>query len=232
MFDKYKYKTELHAHTSPASTCSEIPPQQLVEIYKSNGYDSIAVTNHFTFSSLNGDDADSYFNRFLEDFYCCREYGEKANLNIIFGAEIRFSENRNDYLIYGICPEDMNDIKKLLDIGIDEFYKNYKNDRNIIIHAHPFRDSASLVSPASLDGIEAFNMHPNHNSRVALATKYAREHNLIPVCGTDFHHPGQECLSAIFTKEKIIDSYQLAKVIKSQDYIMEVGGYKLLSDTI
>lgn len=31
--EKYKYKTELHLHTFPASSCSEIPPEQAVELY-------------------------------------------------------------------------------------------------------------------------------------------------------------------------------------------------------
>lgn len=230
MFKEYKFKIELHAHTTPASGCSEISPHQLVQIYKSNGYDSVAITNHFTFSALAKDDGDSYFDRFLEDYYSCLEHGEKVGLNIIFGAEIRFSENSNEYLIYGICPEDMKDIRALLPYGVDNFYREYKNDKNVIIHAHPFRDSASPVNPECIDGIEAFNMHPKHNSRVALAAKYARKNNLIAVCGTDFHHPGQECLSSVLTKEKITDSYQLAKIIKSQDFIMEVGGYKLLPD--
>lgn len=230
MFEEYKYKTELHTHTSPSSKCSEVLPHQLTEIYKSHGYDSVAVTNHFTFSALFSEDGDSYFTRFLEDYYSCCEYGEKSDLNIIFGAELCFSENKNDYLIYGICPEDMKDIRELLPYGIDSFYKKYKNERNIILQAHPFRNNMQLVSPESLDGIEVFNMHPNHNSRVGIAANYARENNLIATCGTDFHHPGQECLSSIFTKEKITDSYKLAKVIKSQDFIMEVGGYKLLPD--
>ncbi len=228
MFDEYKFKTELHAHTSPASSCSEILPEHLIEIYKTNGYDSVVITNHFTFRDVTGENGKRYFDRFLDDYRLCKEHGAKAGLSVVFGAEIRFAENINDYLIFGICPEDMTDIRALLPYGIDNFYREYKNDKNIIIQAHPFRDKIERANPKSLDGTEVFNMHPNHNSRVAIAAKYARENNLIPTCGTDFHHPGQECLTSIFTKEKITDSYQLANVLKSRNYIIEVGGYKLL----
>lgn len=231
MYKEYKFKSELHTHTSPASICSEISPEKLVEIYKLNGYDSVTVTNHFTYDCAHGENAESYYKTFLDDFRRCLECGEKVGLNIIFGAEIRFSENSNDYLIYGICPEDMPKIRDLLPYGIDSFYREFKNDKNVIIQAHPFRDNISRANPESLDGIEIFNMHPNHNSRVAFAAIHALKNNLIPVCGTDFHHPGQECLSAVYTKEKITDSYQLAKAIKSQEYIMEIGGFKILPGT-
>lgn len=232
MFKEYIFKTELHTHSSPASICSEIPPEKLVEIYKARGYDSVAVTNHFSVVGLSAENGNEYFDRFLNDYFRCCECGEKAGLNIIFGAEIRFSENSNDYLIYGISPGDMEEIRSLLPYGIDNFYREFKNDKNIIIQAHPFRDRLERAKPESLDGIEVFNMHPNHNSRVAFAANYARENKLIPICGTDFHHPGQECLSAIYSKEKITDSYQLARVIKSQEYIMEIGGFKFLPDKI
>ena len=47
---QYKYRIELHAHTTPASVCSEIPPKQMVETYKDLGYDAITLTNHFVYS--------------------------------------------------------------------------------------------------------------------------------------------------------------------------------------
>ncbi len=232
MLKEYKFKAELHSHTSPASSCSDIAPEKLVEIYKNAGYDSIALTNHFKATQFSGDNGRDAVTCYLDDYYRSLELGKKVGLSVILGAELRFSQNRNEYLIYGICPDDLYDIKDLLGVGIDEFYKTYKNDKNIILQAHPFRNNMEPVNPDSLDGIEVFNMHPNHNSRVALAAKYAREHNLIPVCGSDFHHYGQECLCSIYTKEKLTDSFKLAQVLKNQDYIMEIGGYKLLPENI
>lgn len=214
---KKYYMTDLHTHTNPASGCSDIDPKDLVRIYSENGYDSVAVTNHFT--------AAKDINAYLEDYYKCVEAGTEFGLNVIFGAEIRFTENNNDYLIYGICPDDMPDIYKLLPYGIDNFYSEYKNEKNIIIQAHPFRDKMEKVSPESLDGIEAFNMHPNHNSRIAMAAKYARDNKMIVTCGSDFHHLGQECLCGILTKKPIKDSYDVAKILKSRKYNMTIGGH-------
>lgn len=227
MFEEYKFKTELHAHTTPASGCSEITPEHLIEVYKEKGYTSIALTNHFIV-----DDADPQekITKYLDDYYKTIEIGKKEGINIILGSEIRFSENYNDYLIYGIIPDDLYDINSLLYKGIDNFYKEYKNDKNIILQAHPFRNGIELANPESIDGIEAFNLHPGHNSRVGFAAQYARKHGFLITCGTDYHHFGHEGLCGILTKEPITDSHQLAQVLKNKDYIIDISGYKVIID--
>lgn len=225
MFEEYKYKTELHTHTSPASGCSKISPDTLTDVYKREGYTSVALTNHFIVSN---EDPKSKIERYLDDYYKTKELGRKKGINIILGAEIRFSENINDYLVYGIDEKELFTINSLLDDGIVNFYKSYKNDRNIIIQAHPFRVNMSFANPEYIDGIEAFNMHPSHNSRIGLAAQYAKRLGCIVTAGTDFHDYGYEGLSAILTKEPVTDSYMLADVLKSRDYLMEISGFRFL----
>jgi len=219
------YKTELHAHTSPVSGCSDILPEDLIRIYKESGYDSIVVTNHFITTTLKGETCEEKVKWYLEDYYKCCEEGSRLGLNVILGAELRFTENNNDYLIFGICPEELADIYELLPYGIDNFYKEYKNDKNIIIQAHPMRDGMQSVNPKSLDGIEVFNMHPNHNSRIGLAAKYACENGMIATCGSDFHHLGQDSLCAVLTKKPLKNSYDVAKALKSGKYSMSVSDF-------
>jgi len=221
---KKQYKTELHTHTSPASGCSDIDPKELARIYSANGYDSVVITNHFT-PKLQDETPQEKVKQYMEDYYKCAEEGARLDLNVILGAEIRFTENNNDYLIYGICPEDLINIYELLPYGIDNFYAEYKNEKNIIIQAHPFRDKMESVNPESLDGIEAFNMHPNHNSRIGLAAKYASDNNMIVTCGSDFHHYGQECLCGILTKKPLKDSYDVEKALKNGKYNMFIGNH-------
>lgn len=218
------YKTELHTHTKPVSGCSDIEAEQLVKIYKEKGYDGVVLTNHFT-RCLQGETVEEKIKWYLEDYYKCYEEGKLIDLNVILGAELRFTENNNDYLIFGICPEDLIQIYEMLPYGIDRFYKECKNEKNIIIQAHPFRDGMESVKRESLDGIEVFNMHPNHNSRIGLAAKYANENNMIATCGSDFHHHGQECLCGIITKKQLRNSYDVANVLKAGDYNMAIGNY-------
>jgi len=221
--NKY-YKTELHTHSKPVSFCSEVDVKQLVKLYKEKGYNSVVLTNHFT-TQLKGDTVGEKINWYLEDYYNCYEEGKCLGLNVILGAEKRFTENINDYLIYGITPEDLTDIYELLYHGIDNFYKVYKNDRNVIIQAHPFRDHMEKVDVKSLDGIEVFNMHPHHNSRIGFAAQYAKVNNMIATCGSDFHHVGHEGMCGILTENALMNSFDIADILKSKNYCMYISDF-------
>ena len=220
----YIYKTELHLHTSPASICSEIPPERAVEIYKNLGYHSIVVCNHFIPQMPYMDDKQKCLSTYLADYDKALEAGQKCGLNVILGCEIRFSENSNDYLLFGIGRETLNMAYDYLQEGIEAFSKAFRSADRLLIQAHPFRNGMIEVNPCLLDGIETFNIHPHHNSRVALATKYAKQHQLIPTVGTDYHHPGHEGLSALLTKMELKTAEDIVRVLRSGNYLFDIGG--------
>lgn len=223
MFSEYKFKTELHAHTSPVSKCSQIPAEDMAKIYADLGYSSIAITNHMCPGLYPTLTRDKFIEYYINDYNIVRHEGERFGLNVILGVELRFTENINDYLIYGIDESDLYTMYDMMDVGIAEFYRQFKNDRNVILQAHPFRNDMSRAPVDAIDGIEVFNLHPGHNSRVAIASKYARENDYIATCGTDFHHPGHEGLSALLSKEAPRDSFELAALLKSRDYLFKLG---------
>ena len=220
----YPYRIELHAHTSPVSNCSQISPREMAETYYNKGYDAVVITNHF-YSAPN-ESKNEKLDWYLSDYEATKSEAEKYNLKVLLGAEIRFWENSNDYLIFGVDREILSICYDYLEKGIIQFRNEVKLPDSIFIQAHPFRNNMELVNPDLLDGIEIYNMHPNHNSRVALATRYAKENNIaIKTIGSDFHHPGvgHEAVSALRTKILPTDSFELAKILRSGDYIFEIG---------
>lgn len=226
LLSRYRYRIELHAHTNPVSRCSEIPPAQLAEIYASLGFDGLVVTNHFNLASAGDDDKITYVDRFLEDYENTRLAGEKLGLNVQLGVEVNFTENANDYLIFGVDRQMLLDIYDFLPRGVKVFRKEYPLPRSVFIHAHPFRDRMERVDASLLDGVEVFNMHPGHNSRVGQAAVYADENKLsLVTSGSDFHHlnRGHEGLAAIRTTSLPTDSFDVAALLKSEDYLLEVG---------
>ena len=109
------------------------------------------------------------------------------------------------------------------------FYKEFKSDKNVIIQAHPFRDHITLCDLDYIDGIEVFNMHPNHNSRVPLAAKLAKENpQLLITGGSDFHHEGHEGVCGFCTDKKLSSSYDIADIISSRDFILDIMGNKII----
>lgn len=226
--EKNIYKTELHSHTFPVSICSEVPAEKAVELYKNLGYHSIVICNHFAPYCQYVDNKKKFLSHYLADYDNALEAGRKYGLNVILGCEIRFTENNNDYLLFGMDHEILEWAYDYLDKGIEVFSKVFRSHDRLIFQAHPFRDGMTQVEPHLLDGIETFNLHPGHNSKVAIAARYAKQHDLIPIIGTDYHHFGHEGLGALLTKTEMKTTADIVTVLKSRDYLFEIGGSILI----
>lgn len=225
LLSHYKYQIELHAHTCPVSECSQVSPKEMVDTYKKLGYDAVAITNHFMYQH-NRIPKEEYIHTFLYDFEQAKKHGDEIGLKVYLGAEIRFTENNNDYLIFGINKEMLSKIYDLLPEGIENFRKNYPMPDSVFIQAHPMRDGMQNIDTSLLDGIEAFNMHPSHNSKVGLASVYAKENNIsMIIAGSDFHNPNRnfEGVSALRGTYLPEDTYELAKLLRIGDYLLEIG---------
>ncbi len=221
---EYPYKTELHAHTYPISPCSEFSPAQLVETYRSIGVHAIVLTNHFTPEHLTVESSEAFADAYAKAFCEFRFHAEAAGIRAILGAEIRFAENANDYLLFGIDEDDLLGICEALPLGLARFSSEYKQKGMLLIQAHPKRNRMTDMPLCLLDGIEVFNLHPGHNSRVALAARMASEAPLLVTGGTDFHHPGHEGCCLLRSRELPCDSHALAALLRSRDYALDVFG--------
>jgi len=224
---QYKYRIEMHAHTMPISGCSEISPAEMAEIYHSKGYDAIVITNHFYKNSYGKDLPKeeflaSYLNAYEETAHEAKKYG----LDVLLGAEIRFTENTNDYLMYGVDKGILSTACDYFEKGLRAYRTEVSLPDTVFVQAHPFRNGCSLIDTDLLDGIEAFNMHPGHNSPIGFGVRAAYNSNAsIITIGSDFHHKsrGHEAVSALRTKVLPKNSFELAKILKNGDYIFEVG---------
>ncbi len=227
IFEDYKYKLELHAHTRPCSSCSSVAPERLVEVYDDLGYGAVCVTNHmqpnFNFGCYHS--KDELLENYLGAYHRAQKAAENRNINVILGLEIRTSDTGNDYLVYGI---DEDFIVKAADYTggkFEDFVKDMKNENNVILQAHPFRDGMQRMPMTLLDGIEIFNMHTHHNSRVGHAAAYARDNDIrLTICGSDFHDEPCFDFAALRTKYVPKDSFELAKLLKTGDYLFDLAG--------
>ena len=224
----YKYKIELHAHSSPVSPCSEFPPAELLRILHEERYDGVVITNHF-YEKNKCMEAEDPVGVYLDDYYRCREAGEAYGMKVYLGAEYRFRENSNDYLVFGADEKMLRETYNRLDMTLADFYREYHSEKTLIIQAHPFRNGMIVQPGEVLDGIEAFNMHPNHNGRVAVAARHARTEELpIITVGTDLHHPGHQGVSALRARSLPENEEELVGLLRSRDYLFEIGGCPLL----
>lgn len=227
--EKYRFRTELHAHTSPVSSCADFPPEEVIRRYAAIGYDAIAVTNHFTYGYRferfdKEPSAEEFVNWYMTDFYAAKKAGERYGITVILGAELRFAENQNDYLAYGIDEDTLIEIYDRLPYGLADFRNSERLKNILLVQAHRFRNNMEYADPSLLDGIETFNMHNGHNSRIGKTVKFAKDEGFkIVTAGSDFHHDGGEGMAALRTAELPDDSYRLADILRGGDYAFEIA---------
>lgn len=226
LLKEYRYKTELHAHALPVSKCSEFLPKALAETYRAVGVDSLVLTNHLTPAHVDAESEEAFIKSYTDCYLEVKKYARELGFTVIFSVEIRFRQNSNDYLLYGVTEADIPFLYRAVKggMGIDEFYRAFKRDGVVILQAHPFRNGMEHVDSASLDGIEVLNMHPGHNSRVAIAAKRAAKEGMLISGGTDFHHPGHEGCCLMRTKTRMETPQDVARVIKERDFILDLSG--------
>lgn len=218
--EAYPYRLELHAHTSPASGCSQVKPEDVVTIFHNAGYDGIAITNHFYPKPEN----ENFLEIYRSDYLKAVETGERLGMKVYLGAELRFpNQNDNDYLLFGFELSQLEKMYSLMGGTLEGFVESFKTDDMFLLQAHPFRDDMQQGFEKCLDGVEVFNMHPHHNSRIAVAERYAREHGKIATAGTDYHHIGHDNLCATRAPHLPENEHELVALLKSNDFIFQVG---------
>lgn len=221
MNEKYNVKFDMHVHTAETSKCGTVAAPDLVRVYQEHGYDGFVVTDHLheTYISLQNcrDDWQECVTRFLFGYKEAKRAGDEIGFNVAFGVELRFPENDSDYLLYGIDEEFLRSNPYLYRTDHASFFQKF-GDQILIVHAHPYRDCDEVFYD-SVHGLEIVNCNPRQKNRNELALQLAKENpRLYRLCGSDAHRPGDEARAAVCFEEKICDSFDVMRAVRSGRY--------------
>lgn len=213
-------RIDLHVHTAEISGCANLNCEETVRLYAEAGYDAIVITNHY--ASYNQHRFDRANRDFMTEYEDCYErakaYGEQYGIKVFCGYELRFDQNENDYLVYGMTPETARDCDTIFKMTPREF-SEFAKERGILFYqAHPFRNHMTVVNPTYLFGIEVRNGNPRHDSRNDIAIHWADRHNLHKIAGSDCHQREDVAISGIITKEDVHSIEDLVEVLKKDAY--------------
>jgi predicted metal-dependent phosphoesterase TrpH len=222
------FRYDIHAHTKETSHCGWIPAAELVSQYIALGYNGIAITDHLHDEYINTlackDDWNACVDAYLEGFKTAKNFAAEVSRNsfdVILGMEIRYPENDNDYLVFGIDEEFLRENPYPYQSTPQDFYKKH-GSKLIIIQAHPFRDGCYPVAAHFLHGVEIHNGNPRHDSKNDNAAALAKENpRLLQTCGSDTHRDGDAGRAAILFDKRIKDSYELLTELVRNKYVME-----------
>lgn len=229
--NQYIYDT--HIHTSEVSPCARVDGATVARLYKQAGYSGIVITDHYFdgyFETLQGswkEKVDAY----LQGYRKAYNEGEKIGLKVILGIELRFNENDNDYLIYGIDEAFLKEHEKLYELDLKRFFEIIKNSTAVIYQAHPFRSWATPANPEYLHGVEVFNGNPRHDSMNHKALEFAEKYGLKKLSGSDFHQTEDLAIGGVVFSEAPTDSFEFAQLLSSDRIVRLISGNTAVDHT-
>lgn len=225
---------ETHCHTKTSSACASLTPEQIVELYLSNGYDGVFITDHF----LNGNTTvhrnfpNASYQEKITAF--CEGYKEvkqiaDTRLQIFFGIE--YSYLGTDILIYGWNEEQLKSLENILSMSMRELCVFCHEKGVLAIQAHPFREDSYIdhirLFPGA-EGVESFNSSRNDLCN-NLGKFYADTYKKIAIGGSDCHHIHQKILSGMAFNRKIHSEQDFidllrkgeGEIIKKENVLLE-----------
>ena len=210
-----KYKYELHCHTDEVSNCGRVPGAELVEIFKSKGYDGVVITDHYsqmTYPRLKCLHPDN--EHFLEGYLNAKE-AAGDDFTVLLGMEIRGFCSPIDFLVYGVTEDFVRNAGNLIFKYSHRFYRIAKKNNMLVIGAHPYRMFPVLPGYRVIDGAEVYNSKESADNN-AKALAWAKKHNLaILTSGSDFHRKTHSAFGGILTDEPIKSNEDLLRILKS-----------------
>jgi hypothetical protein len=222
----YPFRTELHAHTAPSSPCSSLDAKALIQVLVREGIHAAVLTNHFgPYHMALYPSKEAFIEQYISDYRSLKNEAEKHGITALFGIELRFQENKNDYLVLGIGEDALSRVYDAVEGGLSRFREVFPSENVLILQAHPDRDGIEHADAAYLDGAEVFNLYPGYNPHTTATAKWAKQSNLsILVGGSDLHHAGGEGACLLRSKERPDSMESLVSILKSKDFALEIGG--------
>ncbi|MBQ7868043.1 MAG: transposase [Clostridia bacterium] len=221
------YLYELHAHTSECDRDAHLSARELVRLYHEAGYDGMVITDHYIerFYTLwfpeevAGLTHHQQVTRWLKGFRTAREEGEKIGFTVLPGAEVRFDNGPNDYLLYGVHEDFFYTVPRLNELNSLEKLLTLMPEGVCVVQAHPFRDGMEVRHPDGLFGMEVYNAG-TPAFRNELARQFAKHYALAQTSGSDIHDMSRLAKGGIRTGHKILTPEDLIAVLRSNDYTL------------
>lgn len=218
-----QYRIETHMHTNHTSKCGWLDAAALAEGYARAGYAAVAVTDHYnrdTFGHMDLEAAspEEVLSVFLDGFRRLEGECARRGLKLYKGAELRFDECCNDYLLYNYPDELLSRPEKVFHMGIAAFAPLAREAGTLLVQAHPYRKKCTPAIACYLDGVEVCNRNPRHENNNERAEEYAALHGLLRTGGSDCHRTEDIAQGGILAQTLPEDDAALVRLLRSGNY--------------
>ncbi len=192
------YQAETHCHTQEVSPCSRIPAKYLVEGMVEAGYRYMFLTDHYHsgvfehMEPMRHMDWQKKIDHFMSGYLTAKKYAQGTDLKVMMAMELCIKKHESDdigsdFLVYGMSEEFLRDHPQLYYLQYQEFFQLMDHHGFMVFQAHPYRYNLQPIEPVCYHGIEVVNTHPRHVSQNQKAIKFALDHDLYLIAGSDIH---------------------------------------------
>lgn len=218
-----QYRIETHMHTNHTSKCGWLDAAALAEGYARAGYAAVAVTDHYNRDTFNHMDLkaaspEEVLSVFLDGFRRLEGECARRGLKLYKGAELRFDECCNDYLLYNYPDELLSRPEEVFRMGVAAFAPLAREAGALIVQAHPYRKKCTPAIACYLDGVEVCNRNPRHENHNERAEEYAALHGLLRTGGSDCHRTEDIAQGGILARTLPEDDAALVRLLRSGEY--------------
>ena len=219
------YQIETHLHTSHSSPCGKVDADTIARLYAEAGFHGILVTDHFFHYTCRPHcwniPYEDFFQVFMEGYHQLTKAAEPYGLKIYKGAEVRFDESVNDYLLLDYPDWLLQDPLAVFSMGLEQFSPLAREAGALLIQAHPYRGNCTVADPALVDGYEVRNASPRAVNNNELTVEWMAQHpDKLQLCGSDFHRLEDVGCGGIGLDILPEDEHHLAQLLRSGAYTL------------
>ena len=223
------YLYETHMHTSPVSRCARSTVREMLEFYKSLGYQGVFITNHFIDGNVNIDRSLPYEDKvrfYFSDYDEAVRLSAEIGIDVFLGVELSYGGT--DFLVYGLSRDwflshpEIEEMKKSCELRL------MMDEGAFIVQAHPFREANYIdhirLFPRHVHAIEVKNAaQPAEVNE--MARLYADAYGLPHFAGSDSHSVNGRRLAGLSCEERIESSEHFIRLFKA-------GGMKIFTKSL
>lgn len=204
---------DMHAHSSGISRCCRYDAREVIDRAKALGLSGIVLTNHYQKDYIKSS-AEEFVEGYIAEYRSAAEYGKQVGLKVFFGVEVTVaSDPKIHMLVYGIGEDGLRAEPMLFDMDLPTLSRRVHSLGGVLVQAHPFRNGATVLDTAFLDGLE-INCHPLYsNTHSGELVTAAQKAGIMLTCGGDYHGDTYRPDCGTYLPDDIVSDEDIAKFI-------------------
>ena len=210
-------KIDPHVHSKGISGCSSVTCEQIIDEKIKLGYEGVILTNHCQSWYYTEDKHAEFMEKVIAEFQRGKIYADKKGFRFYLGIEVTLNvPHYADWLLYGVTEDFLRNSPCLYLLSQKELFKYCEKWGVVMIQAHPYRQSP--CDPKYMHGVE-INCSIEDLDKESLVVAFAKEHNLLVVCGTDYHDTNKTFRGGIYIPMTCETSADIARWIHKEGCI-------------